>query len=74
MVKNVNWNITALCSFFLGTFGVDRFLMGHYKLGALKLCTCGGLFLWWIFDFICIYNKHDFNGVKWTYIRQKTEQ
>ena len=39
----------ALSSVF-GLFGADRFYLGHYKTGALKLVTIGGLTIWWLVD------------------------
>lgn len=63
--KKVNWALTMLMSLFFGMLGVDRFLMGQVGLGLLKLFTLGGLFVWWIIDFILIVTKHKFNGIEW---------
>ena len=43
-----------MLSFFVGLLGADRFYLGYYFLGFLKLFTVGGFFVWWIIDFILL--------------------
>lgn len=62
----LNWRLTACCSFLLGTFGVDRFMMRHYYLGVFKLLTFGGVCVLWLIDFIAIFEKRQFKNVEWT--------
>ena len=45
-----------IVSFFLGTLGVDRFMLGQSGLGIIKLLTCGGGGLWWLIDLFIIVN------------------
>lgn len=54
-----------LLSLVLGTYGVDRFLIGDIKLGCLKLFTCGGFLILWFVDIIYIKQQTKyFNAVK----------
>jgi len=43
-----------IVSLFLGTLGVDRFMLGYTGLGVLKLITLGGFGIWSLIDFIRI--------------------
>jgi len=55
---------TLLLSFFLGSFGVDRFYTGHTGIGVAKLLTAGGCGIWAIIDFInfAVRNLGDSQG------------
>jgi len=56
---------TALVlSFFLGHLGVDRFYLGQTGLGILKLCTLGGLFVWWFIDLFLISAAADARNLR----------
>ena len=43
-----------LIAFFLGGYGVDRFMLGETGLGVAKLLTCGGCGIWALIDLFTI--------------------
>lgn len=46
-----------MLSILLGELGVDRFYMGRFGLGLLKLITVGGLGIWWLIDIILVASR-----------------
>lgn len=49
-----NYAITWVLSLFLGALGADRFYLGRWKTGVLKLLTFGGLYVWWLVDLVLL--------------------
>ncbi len=46
--------VALLISIFAGSFGVDRLYAGDTGLGIIKLLTCGGFGIWWLYDLFVI--------------------
>lgn len=44
-------------SIFFGWFGVDRFILGDFVLGIIKLLTFGILGIFWIIDIFMISKR-----------------
>lgn len=47
----------TLMSIFFGWFGVDRFILGDFVLGIIKLLTFGILGIFWIIDIFIISKR-----------------
>ena len=63
--RRVNWLAALILSIFLGSLGVDRFMMGQIGWGIFKLITLGGWGIWWLIDVILIATKYKFKGIVW---------
>jgi TM2 domain-containing membrane protein YozV len=49
-----HFDVALILSIFLGMFGLDRFYLGYYGIGCLKLFTLGFMFLGQLVDVILI--------------------
>ncbi len=46
----------VIISVFLGSWGIDRFMLGDTGIGIGKLLTLGGCGIWWLID-VCQISK-----------------
>lgn len=66
MINNkFNYWLILLISIFFGYFGIDRFIIGDYKFGLIKLFSCGGCGILWLIDIILFATKTN-NNIEYT--------
>ena len=58
-----NFTAALLLSVLFGGMGLDRFYLGYFWLGLLKLITFGGCGIWYLVDLILIATKQLKNSV-----------
>ena len=56
-VTKYHYQTAVLLSVFLGFLGADRFYLGYFAYGAIKLCTFGVMFIGYLVDMILIITQ-----------------
>jgi TM2 domain-containing membrane protein YozV len=56
-VTKYHYQTAVLLSVFLGFFGADRFYLGYFAYGLVKLCTFGVMFVGYLIDMILIITQ-----------------
>lgn len=67
MEKRINKTTFLIIAFFLGSFGVDRFMRGQIGLGVAKLLT-SCIMVWAVVDFIIAITKMSSYGDEFVFV------
>ncbi len=62
MLQFKNPTTLLIIAILVGSYGVDRFMLGDTTNGVIKLLTCGGCGVWWLLDIFNIKKRtQEFN-------------